>query len=50
MVNKRTRGHSSKLRSKIVLDGIIIFYSHCIAFGHFELDKSLNSVILKTVS
>ena len=42
--------NSSKLRGQIVLDWVIIFDGHRIAFGHLELDESLDRVVLETVS
>ena len=42
--------NSSKLRSKIVLDWVIVFDGHCIAFGQLEFNESLDRVVLETVS
>lgn len=42
--------NSSKLRSQIVLDWVIVFDGHRIAFGHLEFDESLDRVVLETVS
>lgn len=42
--------NSSKLRGQIVLDWVIVFDGHCIAFGHLEFNESLDRVVLETVS